>query len=356
MISLTKDMKLRCTRANIKWKTWSSKYYYYYKRYTLINILLFIIDDIYASDNYQILFLAVEHISQFNIISYLNELDNKGKLSRIVIDECHLSIIWTDFRLVYNLLITNKGLNEFLLLLTATLPPYMEQKINLFFGNEFSVIRKTTERLNIKYQVIKDNNNNLDNTITTYLSSIITNLNTNERIIIFCSTINEVEELSLKINMNFTNISNSYHGKLINEDKEIIQNDWVQGKIQIIVATKAFGMGIDYPDISHIIHKGPSSSLIDYVQESGRAGRGGSTSLSIIFTSDDYNKNIIERFENNNNIEEVKRMINFINIKTCRRAYLGSYMDNEGYNCLLYPGCELCDNCLNEDSEEEITQ
>jgi superfamily II DNA helicase RecQ len=240
-----------------------------------------------------------------------------------------------------------------LLLLTATLPPAKENEIKMFFGNNLQIIRKSTERLNISYKVVNTNNSSdLDQNIIKHLSNLINNITNNhhERVIVFCQITSEVEELSTKLNMVYPDISTYFHGKLSENNKLIIQNDWISGKYKIIIATKAFGMGIDYPYISLIIHKGPSTSIIDYAQESGRAGRNGSPAECIIITSGAYNSKLLQMFKDNNS-HNIKECIEFIDTKLCRRAYLGSYLDGKGYDCKLYPKSKLCDNCSTEQTE-----
>lgn len=210
--------------------------------------------------------------------------------------------------------------------LTATLPLHMERNINDYL-HKATVIRLKTVRPNIKYIVLRGVT--LDNVIGTI------KLEQHERVIIFFKSIKDVDEAQ---------ISNStkYHSKLLDSEARENVGKWRIGLDPIMRATSGFGVGIDYPYVTYVIHVNGFHSLVDFAQESGRGGRGGQVSRAIILPG--------------TKLSEEEKMI--IETVECRRRKLQLYLDNEGDTC-IDGGYELCDNCQqeleeNEENEEEL--
>src|ERR1700709_18856 len=105
-----------------------------------------------TSVNAQLMFLSVDHATMDAVTSFLSRVHLSGRLSRIVIDECHLSVTWSSFRPRMSQLRGLKICPVLLVLLSATVPPRLEQQLRIHFGSQFATIRKLTVRPELCYQ------------------------------------------------------------------------------------------------------------------------------------------------------------------------------------------------------------
>jgi superfamily II DNA helicase RecQ len=260
-----------------------------------------------TDDTVQLLFLSVEHAGMPDVQAFVQNIHGQGRLSRIVIDESHLALSWSDFR---PSMFALKGLRMFpvpLLLLSATVPPSMEQDLRFHFGSNFRTIRQSTVRPELKYEVQEVDEARMDRAIVDALYQTEDDLE-DGRAIVFCLQKVETSELADKINERFgTRIAATYHGDMDASDRKISQDEWMSGStVKVMVATKAFGMGIDCSNIRLIVHKGQSSSILDYAQETGRAGRDGCPSRCLTITNDKYSKQFIDH-PNSNKAQKQQR-------------------------------------------------
>ncbi|RIA79951.1 putative sgs1 protein, partial [Glomus cerebriforme] len=172
-----------------------------------------------------------------------------------------------------------------LLTATCTLPEVDEIRTNLAIKeSNFMLIRGSTshrpeiifnvqERKEIRDQYISDVTN-------------IINANLLGRIIIYCATHFSCEYLYNKLQENLTTISiGYYHGGLRDDEREIATNNWKSNNTKIMIATSAFGMGINSDNVRVVIHVGIPMSITNLIQEAGRAGRDGSPARHFIFFS-----------------------------------------------------------------------
>jgi RecQ family ATP-dependent DNA helicase len=304
------------------------------------------------------LFIYITPESIVGQIDFINELDATIGLSHITIDEAHcISSYGFDFRPAYRKLKqVRKMLPEVpILALTATATTDVIKDICKILKIESTPIKISFDRPNLYLQIKPKTKNKKikDNYITTDLYSIIAR-HEGEPGVIYCITIKEIEKIVTflrlkKINCNF------YHGRMNAEDRNISQNSFMNGHVNIMVATIAFGMGINKSNIRFVVHIGLPKTLEGYYQEIGRAGRDGNISYCYMFydAKDMITQELLissgahDRAYVEHQIKLLNVIKEFADSKKCRRIMLLKYFNE------VYPNqqCDFCDNCCVTDDD-----
>jgi len=266
----------------------------------------------------KILYISPERIKS----KLFEERFKKMKLSFIAIDEAHCISEWgndfrPDYRTISILRQWQPNLSFIALTASATKNVINDIQNQLLFKNN-NVIKKSYLRKNIKYKIIDA----IDK--ETVLLKIIKK----ECSIIYTKTRNKTEQLSKLLNRNKFK-SEFYHGGLNFEDRIIKQKKWIDNEFDIMVATSAFGMGIDKSDVRTVIHFDISDTIESFYQESGRAGRDGKTSYSFILKSNTDEENLKKRYQNSYpNLEKIKNV--FQTVSNIHQIGIG-YSSEENY-------------------------
>jgi hypothetical protein len=294
--------------------------------------------------------VQVEHAVEPDFLTQLGDLVLRKRLARIIIDEAHVLITWSTFRPVMYRLYILQTLGVPFVFFTATLPVELEQNLVENFhlsSDSLLILRYSTVRHNMKLSVKK-----LSAERELHHSQVIQGLSellgsiTHKVIhgIIFCQRKSDIDSL-------FRLISNRYHdwtickyyasNNVIDEEFSMdhVQREenyhlWKSKPRTIMLATSAFSIGIDDPNVPFILHYRASNTLIDYCQEIGRGGRDGTLWKCVLFLSPD------DRVTD-------KSLLEYISTKRCRKQVIFKYMDSIQVNCKESEGA-LCDNCSRE--------
>jgi len=304
-------------------------------------------DDI-LSGKTKLLYVAPESLTKEENVDFLKQV----KISFYAIDEAHCISEWGhDFRPEYRKIrpIVNQVGKAPFIALTATATPKVQHDIQKNLGMMHAKVFKSSfNRPNLYYEV-RTKTDDVDKDIIKYIKA-----NPEKSGIIYCLSRKKVEELSEILVANGIK-AKPYHAGMDSVTRTETQDDFLMEKIDVIVATIAFGMGIDKPDVRFVIHYDIPKSLEGYYQETGRAGRDGGEGQCIAFYSDkDLQK--LEKFMQGKPVAEQeigKQLLletaAYAESSMCRRKTLLHYFGEEYKEA----NCGNCDNCLNPKKQVE---
>jgi ATP-dependent DNA helicase RecQ len=294
----------------------------------------------------RLLYVAPESLTKDENINFLQQI----KISFYAIDEAHCISEWGhDFRPEYRRIrpIINKIGKAPIIALTATATPKVQNDIQKNLEMlDASVFKSSFRRHNLYYEIRPKTNTAKE--IIKYIKN-----NPGKSGIIYCLSRKKVEEISEILKVNGIK-SLPYHAGMDAHTRAENQDKFLMEDADVIVATIAFGMGIDKPDVRFVIHHDMPKSLEGYYQETGRAGRDGGEGKCIAFYSyKDIQK--LEKFMQGKPIaeQEIGRQLllettSYAESSVCRPKQLLNYFGEE------MPGkCNNCDNCLNPKTEFE---
>ena len=292
----------------------------------------------------KIIYLSPEKIMSEDFLNQLKTLD----IGLFVIDEIHCVSKWGhNFRPDYNQLSQLKSLfpNSNIIGFTATADQTTRLDIlEKIFNKNVNVFVSSLDRPNLSLSITQKTN--WKSQLLEYLRD-----RKSQSGIIYCLSKKKTEEVTLLLNDKGFNAS-TYHAGLDGQVRKNVQDTFMTEQAHIVVATIAFGMGIDKPDIRFVIHLNLPGSVEAYSQEIGRAGRDGNASDTLlIYGLDDLviRRRMIEEnsSEDKFKFHENKRLdylLSYCETPECRRKVLLSYFDEESENC------NNCDNCIDPPS------
>lgn len=292
----------------------------------------------------KLLYVAPESLTKEENIAFLKE----ANLSFVAIDEAHCISEWGhDFRPEYRKIKSIVGQiapKLPIIALTATATPKVQQDIqkNLQM-EEADLFKSSFNRTNLFYEVRPKVKNESKKSLIKFIKQ-----HKGKSGIIYCLSRKKVEEIANLLKVNQINAA-PYHAGLDSAIRIKTQDDFLNEELDVIVATIAFGMGIDKPDVRYVIHYDVPKSLEGYYQETGRAGRDGLEGHCLMFYRyDDILK--LDKFNKDKAVTErenakilLQEMSAFAETGVCRRKFILNYFGET-----LTEDCGFCDNCKRE--------
>lgn len=302
-----------------------------------------VFDDIKAGKT-KLLYVAPESLIKEDYLEFLREVE----ISFVAIDEAHCISEWGhDFRPEYrNLkLIIDKIADVPVIALTATATPKVQDDIQKTLGmTNAMVFKESFNRPNLYYEVRPKVN--IDREIVKFI-----NQNKGKSGIVYCLSRRKVEEFAQLLQVNGINAL-PYHAGLDQKTRVANQDKFLMEEADVIVATIAFGMGIDKPDVRFVIHYDIPKSLESYYQETGRAGRDGGEGYCLAF----YDPKDIEKLEKflaqkpvserEIGLQLLNEVVGYAETSMSRRQYILYYF-GEQFDPINGAGAQMCDNSTN---------
>lgn len=315
----------------------------------------------YASQGrYKIIYVAPERLNTPRFLDFACNAD----ISMLTVDEAHCISQWgQDFRPSYleiSGFLTRLPRRPIVSAFTATATERVKNDIVALLGLNKPVTMVTGfDRPNLFFRVVtRRGGSQKDNSIINYVKK-----HEDESGIIYCATKKNVDKLYTLLNEQGIS-AGRYHAGLSNEERKQNQEDFTYDRIRVMVATNAFGMGIDKSNVRYVLHYNMPQSLEYYYQEAGRAGRDGEEAECVLFFSKQdimINKFLLQNKasagdvasdmqKTANDQRKLQQMINYCETDKCLREFILSYF-GDITPCI----CNKCSNCVVVEDEEEET-
>ncbi|AAT61317.1 TPA: DNA helicase RecQ [Bacillus anthracis] len=301
--------------------------------------------------HYKLLYVAPERLDSMEFVDQLIDM----KIPMIAIDEAHCISQWGhDFRPSYlhiHRILDYLPEKPLVLALTATATPQVRDDICNTLGiNQENTIMTTFERENLSFSVIKGQDRNA------YLADYIRQ-NQKESGIIYAATRKVVDQLYEDLMKAGVSVS-KYHAGMSDHDRNEQQELFLRDEVSVMVATSAFGMGIDKSNIRYVIHYQLPKNMESYYQEAGRAGRDGLDSACILlYASQDVQ---VQRFlidqstgesRFSNELEKLQNMTDYCHTEQCLQSFILQYFGEEPEE-----DCGRCGNCTDNRESIDVTR
>ncbi len=315
----------------------------------------------YAKEGrYKIIYVAPERLETEEFLDFALQ----SPISMLTVDEAHCISQWgQDFRPSYLKImdfVVKLPKRPIISAFTATATKEVREDIICILNLENPEILLTGfDRKNLYFSVQTPKNKY--QTILEYIK-----INPNKSGIVYCSTRKNVEDVTERLQKDGISVT-KYHAGLSDEERQHNQDEFIYDQKQVMVATNAFGMGIDKSNVRYVLHYNMPKNMESYYQEAGRAGRDGTPAECILFYSGQdviTNQYFIEMEKENEEMDEeakklvrerdkerLKRMTFYCFTNDCLREYMLRYFGEYGSNY-----CGNCSNCMTQFEEVDVTE
>ncbi len=309
---------------------------------------------------YQIIYVAPERLETEEFLTFACSAD----IRMVTVDEAHCISEWgQDFRPSYLKIvhfIQQLPIRPIISAFTATATKEVMEDIGCVLRLQEPTIEVTGfDRANLYFEVRTPKDKNVE--IVDYIKTHEQNCG-----IIYCSTRSSVDELQEILLQNGI-VAAKYHAGMSDSERNTNQEDFIYDRKSVMIATNAFGMGIDRSNVRYVIHYNMPKNMESYYQEAGRAGRDGEPAECILFYGArdvKINQFLIENGNDNTQLDDVQRdlirerdeerlkiMTYYCFTKDCLREYILRYFGESGEGF-----CNNCSNCLMEFTEQDVTK
>lgn len=292
--------------------------------------------------NFKIILVTPEILHEGELMATIMSFAEKLQLERIVFDEAHTIVNWgSTFRPMY------KDVCEHLakvsscpkLLLSATVPAKLESELKAIF-TDLTVFRSSVFRENLHFN-IRERGNKFYDDLERFLLD-----HRDDCGIVYCVSPKDVSTVHAELLKRGIDCV-KYHGQLSEEIKLVNYSKWMNGECRLIVANSSFGMGIDKKDVRYMVHARMPTSIDEYYQQCGRAGRDGLPAKCVLFYKYADKNMLFKLFQKQgdiaNQMSSVNELINFLEDPVqCRHKCIMQYFGEE---CYSFPCGTACDNC-----------
>ena len=304
----------------------------------------------------KLLYVTPEKCSKSKqFMAKLQKMHQAGRFSRLAVDEVHCCSQWGhDFRPDYKFLGAMRTMfpDVPILGLTATSTAAVTKDVkDILRIPSAMVFTAGFNRPNLHYSVRLKPENAEEN--IKFLVKLIQGEFKEKTGIIYSTTVKEVDTLYKELKSHGVKVG-PYHAQMEAPSRSKVHRLWSKGDIKVVVATVAFGMGIDKPDVRFVIHNTVSRSMENFYQESGRAGRDGAPATCImLWRLADLFKQSTMVFQERTGIEKLYSMVNYcLNTTTCRRRLIAEhFLESMDRELACDAMCDVCDGGLTKDTE-----